>query len=38
MLLFYIPCGLLLVVFRFFFALQLLLIMSILPKESLVKR
>lgn len=38
MLLFYIPCGLLLVVFRFFFGLQLLLIMSILPKESLVKR
>ncbi|XP_015758529.1 PREDICTED: ancient ubiquitous protein 1-like [Acropora digitifera] len=38
LLLFYIPCGLLLVTFRFFLGLQLLLMMSILPKESLVKR
>lgn len=38
LLLFYIPCGLLLVIFRFFFGLQLLAIMSILPKQSLVKR
>ena len=38
LLLFYIPCGVLLVIFRIFFGLQLLLIMSILPKESLVKR
>jgi len=38
LLLFYIPCGLLLVIFRFFFGLQLLLIMTILPKASLIKR
>lgn len=34
----YIPCGLLLVIFRIFFALQLFIILSILPKESFVRR
>lgn len=34
----YIPCGLFLVIFRIFFALQLFLILSILPKESFVRR
>lgn len=38
LLMFYIPCGLLLVIFRLFFGLQLLLVMSILPKESFIKR
>ncbi|KAL9983573.1 hypothetical protein ACROYT_G005767 [Oculina patagonica] len=38
LLLLYIPCGLLLVIFRIFFGLQLILILSILPKESFVRR
>ncbi|XP_020623884.1 ancient ubiquitous protein 1-like [Orbicella faveolata] len=38
LILLYIPCGLFLVIFRIFFALQLFLILSILPKESFVRR
>lgn len=38
LILLYIPCGLLLVIFRIFFALQLFIILSVLPKESFVRR
>lgn len=37
-LLLYIPCGLLLVIFRIFFGLQLLLMLTVLPKGSIIRR
>lgn len=38
LLLLYIPCGLLLVIFRIFFGLQLILMLTVLPKESFIRR
>ncbi|KAJ7356306.1 Ancient ubiquitous protein 1 [Desmophyllum pertusum] len=38
LLLLYIPCGLFLMIFRIFFGLQLILILTILPKKSFVRR